>query len=113
MKNHFIIGMLLILSSCSLYAQSREPAQKPLRYLPNQQLSYFSSSDSNFKRPKSVIIGFHWCNDASIAKAIFANQNNVFDRQLFNNNKASLNQAQNNANLIVQNDMFLNSLGLI
>jgi len=77
MKNPFFAVMLFILGSICLSAQSREPAQVPLRYLPNQQLSYFSSTDSNFKRPEGIIVGFHWNNDASAAKCIYANQNSI------------------------------------
>jgi hypothetical protein len=41
-------------------------------------LETFKSGIGHFPLSNQVMIGFHWGNEASIAKAILANQNNVF-----------------------------------
>lgn len=58
--------------------QSIEPNQRYLRYAPFTVATQFHSTNTDFQRPNKFIVGFHWGNEASIAKAILANQNNVY-----------------------------------
>lgn len=69
MKYYLCLAIILVFGANRLTAQSIEPTQRNLRYAPNQQLTQFHSWDSNFLRPNNIQVGFHWGNEASIAKA--------------------------------------------
>ena len=81
-KKLFFLVLLAISISNILSAQDRLPVQRQLMYN-DTTLETFTNGIGSFPISNKIMIGFHWGNEASISKAILANQNNVFAQYMY------------------------------
>ena len=83
MKKIICLIILILTNICLVKTQSIEPTQRYLRYGPTTPATQFHSTNPEFLRPNQFMVGFHWGNESSIAKAILANQNNVYAQYMY------------------------------
>ena len=81
-KKLFFLVLLAISISNILSAQDRLPVQRQLMYN-DTTLETFTNGIGSFPISNKIMIGFHWGNEASISKAILANQNNVYAQYMY------------------------------